>query len=54
MREFSPTISKEQYMASFIDEQTMARLTISFVRQCADQAILDQLQQEIEKRKEEN
>ena len=54
MREFSPTISKEQYMASFIDEQTMARLTISFVRQCADQAILDQLQQEIEKRKEED
>lgn len=30
MREFSPTISKEQYMASLIDNKTLLQMTTSF------------------------
>ena len=53
MREFSPTISKEQYMASLIDNKTLLQMTTSFIQQCDDMDVLDQLQQEIDKKKQE-
>ena len=53
MREFSPTISKEQYMASLNDNKTLLQMTTSFIQQCDDMDVLDQLQQEIDKKKQE-
>lgn len=51
MREFSPCLSKEQYMPSLMDQKTLMHLASSFIQQCDDMDIIDMLQQEIDKKK---
>ena len=52
MREFRPTISKERYMASLMDDKTLLQLTTSFIQECNDMNVLNLLQREIDKKKE--
>lgn len=52
MREFCPCISKEEYVASLVDEKTLWQLAANFVRRCENKEMIDQLQQELDKKKE--
>lgn len=51
MREFLPSISREQYVASLMDKKSLMQLSASFIRQCSDMEMIERLQQEIDKKK---
>ena len=52
MREFSPSVTKEQYLSLFMDTKTFIQLSASFIKQCDDMEVIDRLQKEIDKKKQ--
>ena len=51
MREFSPSVTKEEYLSSFMDTKTFIQLSASFIKQCDDMEVIDRLQKEIDKKR---
>lgn len=51
MREYLPSITKEQYFSLSLDTKTFLQLSASFIERCDDMEVIEQLQKEIEKKR---
>ncbi len=51
MREYLPSITKEQYFSLSLDTKTFLQLSASFIERCDDMEVIEQLQKEIDKKR---